>query len=236
MSSRPPIHETAILHALNRGILKRDIFFNDSTDWWRFLEILRYKNHDAKIRYWHEHIQSVADGHRMPWPDDWGQQDPLVRVGGYILMNNHYHVILQEIRTDGIARFMKKLSNSYTGYVQNKHGWEERLFTSTYKSKRVLSDNQLRKLFVYVLVKNAFERYDGGIPSAVENFDHAFRWARQYTFSSLAEAMGDRKALITNNSLFNNHFSSPQEFKKFAKHQMQRYQAFRREIDDIALE
>lgn len=172
----------------------------------------------------------------MPWPDSWSPQDPLVRIDAYILMDNHYHLIMTETREGGISAFMKKLGNTYTGYFQARHDWEERLFSGGYKSVHVLSDNQLRKLFVYVLVKNAFERFDGRIRKAIENFNKAFKEAQNYPFSSLGEAMDDREQHISSNKLFNQTFSSPKEFRSFARDQMKRYRAYLQEIDDITLE
>lgn len=235
MPDKVPIHKSDILHALNRGVLKIDIFKTDH-DWWRFLEILRYKNHSEQINRWQNDVSLVARGHQLPWPDSWSPQDPLVRIDAYILMDNHYHLILTEIRDGGISDFMKKIGNTYTSHFQMSHDWDERLFTGTYKSVHVLSDNQLRKLFIYVLVKNAFERFNGGIRKAIENFDEAFKEARKYPFSSLGEAMGDREARISSNELFNQTFSSPKEFRLFARDQMKRYRAYMQEIDDLTLE
>lgn len=233
--SRIPIKKSDVLHGLNRGVLKIDIFKTDH-DWWRFLEILRYKNHIENIKYWQNDVRKVAHGHHMPWPDSWSEQDPLVRIDAYILMNNHYHLIMTEIREGGISAFMKKLGNTYTSYFQVKYDWNERLFSGGYESVHVLSGNQLRKLFVYILVKNAFERFEGGLRKAINNFDEAFKEARKYPFSSLAEATGDRKDRISSSTLFDDTFSSSNEFRLFARDQMKRYGAFLEEIDDLSLE
>jgi len=217
-------------------MLKQEIF-KTTRDRWRFLETLRYKNHDDNIHRWQKLVREIADGHTMPWPEDeWGKQEPLVRIVGYTLMDNHYHLILEELQENGIPAFMQKLGNSYTGYFKNKHDRDEPVFSRSYKSKRVLSDNQLRKLFVYVLVKNPFERDEDGLMPAIDSFDEGFRQVRKYRFSSLAEVMKDREAYIADPKLFNSLFSSPETFRNFAKEQMSRYGAFRQEIEGISLE
>jgi|AntDeeMinimDraft_6_1070357.scaffolds.fasta_scaffold02333_2 REP element-mobilizing transposase RayT len=233
--SRIPIQKTDILHCLNRGVLKQNIFESDA-DRWHFLEVLRYKNHDANIQFWQNDIYPIAEGHDLLWPKVWDAQDPLVRIDAYILMDNHYHLILTEIRENGISAFMKKLSNTYTGYYQNKYNWEERLFTGTYKSVHVLSNHQLRKLFVYVLIKNSFERHPEGMEWAIDNFDKAFDWSRRYSFSSIGEVTEDRKPFISSNKLFSEIFESAQGFKQFSHEQMKRYQVFLQEVDNVNLE
>jgi len=216
-------------------VLEIDIF-NNNSDYRRFLQILRYKNHAGRIRKWNRTIKPLINKTRMPWPDEWPKQDKLVDFGAYILMDNHYHLILQEVAEDGIPRFMKKLSNSYIAYLQTKYDRDKRLFSGRYESKVVTSDNQLRKLFVYVLIKNAFERYPGGLHKAMSNFQSAFSYARQYDYSALGGLVGERQDDIVTSELFSQYFESADTFKQFADKQINNYQAFLAEIDKITLE
>jgi len=130
---------------------------------------------------------------------------------------------------------MQKLSNSYISYLQTKYNRDKRLFKGRYQSVQVSSDNHLRKLFVYVLIKNAFEmRKD--LPQAIRNFDTAYREAAQHNFSSLPGLLGERRDDIISNEIYSQFFETPSGFKKFAKHQMNRYQGFLTSIDDLTLE
>jgi len=223
-----------IRHCINRGVLGIDIF-NNKSDRWRFLQILRYKNHAGRIRRWSQTVKPIAKKAKMPWPNEWPEQDRLVNIAGYILMDNHYHLILQELAEDGIPRFMQKLSNSYIAYLQTKYDRDERLFKGRYQSVQVSSDNQLRKLFVYVLIKNAFELNEG-LPRSIRKFDKAYKNARQYNFSALAGLIGNRENDIVTTELFSQFFTNSSEFKIFAKQQMNRYQAFLANIDKLTLE
>jgi len=216
-------------------VLGIDIFNNDS-DRWRFLRILRYKNHNDSIRRWHNDIDGIADGACMPWPEDWSKQDRLVHIGGYILMDNHYHLILQEVAEDGIPKFMKKLSNSYISYLQTKYDRDKRLFSGPYESKVVTGGNQLRKLFVYVLIKNNFERYPGGLQNAIDEYMSAFDHACWYDYSALKGLTGGRVDDIVTDDLFFEYFDDVEEFKQFAHDQMKNYRTFLSEIDNITLE
>ena len=163
--ARVPVDTNTIVHAYNHGVLKNEVFFSEE-DKWRFVRTLRYKNHPASIKNWHNDVRSEVDGKTMPWPDDWPKEDPLVHIHGYTLMDNHYHLILQEAQEGGLARFMQKLANSYVEYIRRKYERDEQLFSGSYERKIVSSDDYLQMLFVYVLVKNPFERFSGGIESA----------------------------------------------------------------------
>jgi hypothetical protein len=173
-----------------------------------------------------------VEGHQMPWPDDWDSRKPLVSIAGYTLMDNHFHLILEETQEGGIAEFMRKLANSYIGYKQAKDDESERLFRGTYQSTRVLFDNQLRLLFVYVLIKNNFDRLNGGIERATDDFGTALQKASNYPFSSLHSHLEGREDPIINNALFEDLFQTSQGFIDFAKEQMDQYSLFKQEVDD----
>lgn len=228
--SRAPTHKGAILHCYNRGVLGRDIFDN-KTDRWRFLQILRYKNHETSIPRWHSAVSQEAEGRHMPWPDDWDEQKPLVSVAGYTLMDNHFHLILKQKQEGGVAKFMQKLANSYIGYKQAKYDTSARLLRGPYQSTRVMFDNQLRLLFVYVLLKNNIERQFSSIEKAVANYGEAVQQAREYPFTSLEANLEDTSYII-DNSLFEGLFQTPQGFLDFAKEQMEQYSIFKQEIDE----
>lgn len=169
----------------------------------------------------------------MPWPDDWDNHKPLVSIAAYTLMDNHFHLILEETQEGGVADFMRKLANSYIGYKQAKNENNERLFRGPYQSTRVLSDNQLRTLFVYVLVKNSFEREYDGLEAAQKDFNNALTEASQYPFTSLGAVLENREDPIIDKRLFNRLFQSPLGFIDFAKEQMDQYNVFLNEVDEL---
>lgn len=224
-----------IVHCFNKGVLGIDLF-NNNSDRWRFLRILRYKNHEGSIRRWHQHVDSLVDGAAMPWPSEWPEQNRLVHIAGYTLMDNHYHLILQEVAEDGISRFMKKLSNSYIAYLRTKYNRDKRLFRGSYKSKVVTGDNQLRKLFVYILIKNNFELYPGGSQNAIDEFYSAFDHSCWYDYSALKGLTGGRRDDTVTDTLFFEYFQDIESFKKFAEEQMNNYRTFLDEIDGIIIE
>lgn len=73
-------------HVYNRGVDKR-IIFQTRSDHMRFLELLCVTNgmHAVDMR----HIQKEYDS-----AYDWKQEDPLVAIGAYCLMPNHFHILL----------------------------------------------------------------------------------------------------------------------------------------------
>jgi putative transposase len=143
-----------IYHIFNRGVEKRFIFENED-DRYRFTFCL-YECNDANFVRMSQRIQDrrqknftysqVVQGRTLH------KRSLLVEVIAFVLMPNHFHLIVRQLVEGGISLFMKKLSNSYTGYFNDKH---ERngmgaLFQGRFKSVHVAGNNQFMHLVEYI--------------------------------------------------------------------------------------
>jgi REP-associated tyrosine transposase len=72
-----------------------------------------------------------------------------VRLHGYVLMGNHYHLIA-ETRRANLGRWMHWLTTSYTIYFNRRHGRVGHLFQGRYKSVVVEAEGYLLSLSRYV--------------------------------------------------------------------------------------
>ncbi len=68
----------------------------------------------------------------------------------YSIMPNHYHLLLKEIRDNGITNFIHKCNTSVAKYINIKNGRTGPLFESKFKSKRINSNEYLLCLSVYI--------------------------------------------------------------------------------------
>ena len=69
---------------------------------------------------------------------------------GYVLMGNHYHLIV-EIRVGGtLSPGMQRLNGVYAQAFNRRHGFTGHLFQGRFKSKQVTSDAQLVHLLRYL--------------------------------------------------------------------------------------
>ena len=149
---REPIEVGEWYHCYNRGIDKRNVF-DSEWDCKRFLQTLYLSNgEDTPNRknfdhYTHEKIFSVDRG------------EPIVAIGAYCLMPNHFHLLLQEIVEGGISRFMHRLGTSYTMYFNEKNQRVGNLFYKPFRSRHVGTDKYFRHIPQYVHL-NAAEIFD----------------------------------------------------------------------------
>jgi putative transposase len=128
-------------HIYNRGVNKDNIFF--SNDDWKYFQRLLYLRNDAEghVRPNRSHKLALAD---IP------VTKPLVDIQAYALMPNHFHLLLSEREAGGITTFMKRLSTSYSMYINNKYDRSGPLMCRPFRAKHVNSDEYMRWVISYV--------------------------------------------------------------------------------------
>ncbi|OGZ20193.1 MAG: hypothetical protein A2626_02525 [Candidatus Nealsonbacteria bacterium RIFCSPHIGHO2_01_FULL_38_55] len=211
--------ERDYVHAYNRGNRKMDIFYNDS-DKWRFMKMIRYFNNEEPSKNILRQLFFLNrddECDHFEWPKNWAPQKPLVKILTYCLKTNHFHLLMREIIKGGITKFMHKLGEGYTNYINAKYGESGRIFQGTYKSKIIKEANVLQYIDIYIQVLNVFELYPGGIEGALKEFDKAFEFAMDYPFCSLGESFGKRRMEIIDREIFGEMFTNLEAYKEVAR-------------------
>lgn len=140
---REPIVVGEWYHCYNRGIDKRTVFESES-DYERFLQALYLHNGEESSgrnnfeHFPHTRIFSIKRG------------KPIVAIGAYCLMPNHYHLLVREIIEGGIARFMHRVGTSYTMYFNLKNQRTGNLFNKPFRSRLVGREQHFRHLPQYI--------------------------------------------------------------------------------------
>lgn len=128
-------------HIYNRGSEKRSIFENQR-DYQRFLKTLKYYQIEGpKPRF------SKFPSLTVTKLDN---SNRLVEIIAYCLIPNHFHLLLKQVRDNGITEFLSKLSNSYTKYFNTKHSRVGHLFQGEFKAVIIERDEQLVHVSRYI--------------------------------------------------------------------------------------
>ncbi len=201
------------------------VIFRDINDKWRFLKILRFFNDEYSPSNSSRHIrnievkpQSFPSGEfKWPvWPKSWPPHKPLVKILSYCLKENHFHLLLKEIIAGGISKFMKKLGDGFTGYINLKYDEVGRIFQSPYRGKTAMRDVKiLQYLDAYIQVFNPFEDYPGGIEKSLKEFDKAFEFVLNNPFCSLGESFGRRNLGIIDRDILGEMFPNLSVYREF---------------------
>jgi len=170
-------------HIYNRGTDKRQVF-SDNSDYARFVHYL-YEFNDKKFdrnisRKIERGLASFIQGPR----------DLLVEIVAFCLMPNHFHLILKQLKDDGIAQFMQKVGTGYTMYFNKKNQRSGSLFQGTYKSISIEKDEYLNHLSRYIHL-NPVELIESNWKmEGIKYWDKVKEFLRSYRWSSYLDYAG----------------------------------------------
>jgi putative transposase len=211
-----------IYHIFNRGVEKRNIF-QDDADKWRFLQGL-YLFNDEKASassLWkleNEKRELNFRTLKIFVEREREKREPLVKIMADCLMSNHYHLILEEIRENGISAFMHRIGTGYTGYFNKKHGRVGSLFQGTFKANKVNKDIYLQYLLIYLNVVNPGELVEPKLKErGVKNIDLIMKFAAGYPWSTHQEYLKKRNSIIVDKGLLGDFFPTRIKYREFAK-------------------
>ncbi len=138
------------IHVYNRGALKQPIFFNDR-DKKRFLFLIlllqspiELRNTDRMFKEFIQNPESYIHNQSI------NLKDRYVELTAFCLMQNHFHLLVHEIKEGGIAKYMQRVQNAYTKYINIKYQKSGHLFQGAYKDVLVESNEQLLHVSAYI--------------------------------------------------------------------------------------
>lgn len=171
-------------HCYTRGIDKRSTFQTER-DFERFIEALYLSNNTESVergRFQHKTHAEILELDRSK---------PLVAIGAYCLMPNHFHLCLKELRDGGISKFMQRVGTSYGKYFNIKNDRIGNLFVKPFRAKHIASDEYLTKVIQYIHL-NPVELYEPQWKEGIVRDMHALlENIRYYSHSSLLDYEGN---------------------------------------------
>lgn len=139
-----------IYHIVTKSIAEYKIFNNDK-DSDRMKDVIRYYQCTKQpISYssLDKLSQEKATCFRNHAND--ASCEKLVKIIAYCLMPTHIHLIVQQLRENGMSRFMSNVLNSYSRYFNLKHKRKGPLWQGRFKKVLVENQEQLLHLTRYI--------------------------------------------------------------------------------------
>ena len=218
--AREPLGIDSYAHVYTRGVKKLPIF-RQRGDLRRLLLNFYYFNHNGRMPdNWKRELEMSGHLAHLQWPEEWEERQQIVSILAFSIMSNHLHLMIKEIVEGGTSRFMHRVSMAYSKFINEKYGENGSLFQRPFKSRLVEEDTDFRNLAVYIMVKNPFELYPGGLQRAIENFDDAYEQVAGDPFSSLGSYASTQVSPIITKDLLGELFETPESFKDFAQDTM----------------
>ncbi|OGC93920.1 hypothetical protein A2389_02380 [Candidatus Adlerbacteria bacterium RIFOXYB1_FULL_48_10] len=172
-------------HVYNRGTEKRNIFMQQ-TDYERFQALLYIANSNLAIRF--EDIKrqgsTLLDFYTLE------RERTFVDIYAYVLMPNHFHILIKQKHQNGISQFMHKLSTAYTMYFNIRNERTGALFQGRYKAKHVDEDRYLKYLISYIHLNPIKLIEPSWKETRIQDKSAAKDYLNTYTYSSYLDFIG----------------------------------------------
>ena len=216
MLRKDPFITGEYYHIYNRGIDKR-IIFKSKGDYERFMMLLYLANSNDSFR-----LDNILNQQHKTFNEilvfDKGQ--PIVSIGVWCLMTNHFHLLIRQEVDGRITKFMRKLGVGYSMYFNIKYERSGALFGGLFKSKLIgIDDNYMTHLFGYIHINPleiAFPDWKEKINKSSVDMK---KFLESYRYSSYLDYLGvDRiEKSILKAENFPNYFQNNKSFKDFVE-------------------
>lgn len=196
-------------HLYNRGVEKRKIFVWKK-DWARFHRLLYAANSTNPIRF--RDIENLT-------LDSIDRGNPIVGIGAYVLMPNHFHILAREIVEGGISKFMEKLATGYSMYFNKKYERVGPLFQGRFRGEHVDSNEYLKYLYAYIHLNPIKLIEPNWKETGITNEKRAVQYLRQYFYSSYDDyrrVQGAEGGILSKEE-FPAYFSKLHDFKLYMR-------------------
>ena len=216
MLRKDPFVTGEYYHIYNRGIDKR-IIFKSKKDYERFIMLLYLANSDDSFR-----LDNILNKQHKTFGEVLmlDKDEPLVSLGAWCLMTNHFHLLIRQEADGGVTKFMRKLGVGYSMFFNIKYQRKGALFGGLFKSKLIgVDDNYMRHLFGYIHINPLeieFPEWKDKIKKSSINMNMK-KFLESYQYSSYLDYVGkDRvEKNIINPKNFPDYFQNSQSFQDF---------------------
>jgi putative transposase len=138
-----------VYHVMTKSIAGYEVFGNMKDRSRMLMTIKYYQVADPGMRLSY-FLKGKDQGEHSFYNSDVQKKDRIVDIIAYCLMPTHIHLILKQLKQDGIAIFMSKVLNSYTRYLNIRRDRKGPLWEGRFKNVIVDSNEQLLHLTRYI--------------------------------------------------------------------------------------
>lgn len=208
-----------LYHVLNRGVAQVPIFYTPK-EYSRFLELIDYYRFaDLHLSFSH-YIRLSSEEKELSRKN---KKDKLAEILSYCLMPNHFHLLLRQLKENGIVKMLGNLQNGYVRYFNLRNERIGPLFQSVFKAIRIETEEQLLHVSRYIHI-NPTTSY------LVKTENLLF-----YQWSSLPEYLKEKPSGFVETDFILKLAGGPEKYKNFVFDQIE-YQRELHKIKHLSLE
>lgn len=177
-----------VYHVVLRAI-DDNLIFKDIDDYYRGIFSIYEFNNAKPTEIWLRRIQRKKEkllGNPM------SQRDLLVEVFAFCFMPNHIHLLLRQVKDNGISKFMQKVGVGYGKYFNKKYQRKGYVFQNRFKPIHIKGDDQFIIVVAYIftnpvaILEPGFKKF--GIKK--HSIKEVMKFLENYKWSSYQDCIG----------------------------------------------
>ena len=226
-----------IYHIILRGI-DDNLIFKDQDDYYRgIFSIYEFNTTRPVTIQYRRKVRAKIKKELDRGPSSIAdERDKVVEVLAFCLMPNHIHLLLKQLKDNGITRFMSKVGTGYGGYFNRKNNRKGYVFQNRFLAVHVKNEDQLKNVFVYIHTNPASLIEPNWKERGIKNPKKAVEFLKNYKWSSYQDYIGKKNfPSVTDRNFILKTMNTEKGCKKFIEYWL-RYKGEIREFSNLALE
>lgn len=138
-----------VYHTFSKSIAEFRIF-NNIDELMRMRDIIRYYQKEKPSIKFSKFIKLSKERQNNIKQESFVKKEEIVQILAYCIMPTHIHLVLKQLKDNGISIFISNILNSYSRYFNIKHKRKGPLWEGRFKSLLVADDEYLLHLTRYI--------------------------------------------------------------------------------------
>ena len=189
-----------IYHIVLRGVDGR-LIFEDNADYYRAIHDLFEFNDESPADWSYRRFHSFSKNSVRENNSETQFENSsraikkrklLLKILAFCLMPNHIHLLFQQLRSQGITKFMRKFGAGYGGYFNRKYTRQGHLFQGRFRAVLIKTNDQLKNVFVYIHTNPVSLIEPEWKNGKIKSPSRAIEMVEQYKWSSYKDYLGER--------------------------------------------
>lgn len=187
---RPQLVNGEIYHIVLRGV-GDSLIFKDENDRYRAIFSL-YEFNDINPVLIRDRRRARIRAKKNGREQFSANRKLLVEIFAFYFMPNHIHLLVRQIKKDGITQFMRKFGAGYAAYFNKKYNRKGHLFQGRFRAVYIKTNEQLKNVFVYIHTNGISLIEPKWKEKGISNLKKVIRFLENYKWSSYADYIGKK--------------------------------------------
>lgn len=201
-----PLINKEFYHLCLRAVGDTAVFI-DENDYYRGIFSIYEFNNANSVEIWKRRRDRIIEKRKekekpggSPTPPELliDGRDKLVEVLAFSLMPNHIHLLVSQLKDNGISSFMQKLGGGYANYFNKKYIRKGHLFNQ-FRAIHIKTDEQFQNVFIYIHANRISLIEPGWKENRIKNPDEVIKFLENDKWHSYPDYLGKKNfSSVTN--------------------------------------